>query len=55
VGKVQGVSGMEEDCIGSHGPQWAVMLEEMEKENEKRRKKRNAIFHFFFLQFYHAS
>jgi hypothetical protein len=26
---------MEEDCIGSHGPQWAVMLEEKEKENEE--------------------
>ena len=26
---------MEEDCIGSHGPQWAVMLDEKEKENEE--------------------
>lgn len=34
------MSGMEEDCIGSHGPQRAVMLKEKkEKENEEEEKK----------------
>jgi hypothetical protein len=33
-------SGMEEDCIGSQGPQSTVVLED-EEEEEEEEKKRN--------------
>ena len=34
----QGLSGIKEDCIGSHGPQRTVVLEEEEEEEENKRK-----------------
>jgi len=30
----------EEDCIGSQGPQWTVMLEEEEEEEEEEEGRR---------------
>jgi hypothetical protein len=32
AGNIQRASGMEDDCIGSQGPQQIVMLEEEEKK-----------------------
>jgi hypothetical protein len=32
------VSGKEQDCIGSHSPQWAVMFEQKAKEEEEEKK-----------------
>jgi hypothetical protein len=34
------IAGMEEDCVGSQGPQWTTVLEEEERKNKKKEEKK---------------